>query len=503
MDATSALLLRQAATLIGQGPAQRAAAIDCLRRLLMRCPEHADSWFNLGYLLRQDGDFEAALQAYAQALRHGVAEPQEAHLNRAVIYSDHLHRHEQAKAELAAALAIAPHDLPALLNLGNLHEEQGERDQAIACYQRMLAIVQSAPAQPQRQLALEALARLAHLQPPASAQDPLLTQLRQAAEANGVDDSTRANLLFALGRACDGLGLADPAFAAFARAKHCAHRRAPAYSAAHAEARMQRLIAAFAQPQPEHAADQAAPVPVFICGMFRSGSTLLEQALAAHPQVAAGGELEILPRMLAGPLAPFPDTMGRLAAGDLAQLAARYRRELARSVALPPDVRCFTDKRPDNFLLIGLIKRLFPAARIVHSVRNPLDNALGIFMQHLNPRAFPYAGRLQDIGHYYGQHERLMRHWQALYPESIHRFDYDAYVARPRETLSELLRFLGLDWDERCLSAHALKNAVRTASYWQVRRSLYTDASGRWRRYAQHLGPLREALRRTGVTVSD
>lgn len=502
MDAASALLLKQAASLIEQGPAHRPAAIACLRRLLAHCPEHAESWFNLGYLLRQGGDFDAALQAYAQALRHGIADPQEVHLNRAVIHSDHLHQYEHAKAELTAALAIAPHYLPALLNLGNLHEEQGERDEAIACYRRMLRIVQSAPAHPQRQLALEALARLAQLQPPASPQDPLLAQLRQAAAAPAIDDGTRANLLFALGRACDSLGLPDPAFAAFAGAKQYAHRQAPAYAAERVEAQMARLIDAFSQPHPGHAGRDG-PAPVFICGMFRSGSTLLEQALAAHPLVAAGGELEILPRMLAGPLAPFPDAVAALGADDLAQLAAHYRRELARALPLPPGTRLFTDKRPDNFLLVGLIKRLFPEARIVHTRRNPMDNGLAVLMQHLNPRAFPYAGRLEHIGHYYAQHERLMRHWQALYPESIHCFDYDAYVARPRETLSGLLRWLDLDWDERCLAAHALKNTVKTASYWQVRRPLYTDASGRWRRYAQHLGPLREALRRSGVAVPD
>lgn len=501
MHATPDHLLQRASVLISRGAAHREEAIGTLRQFLAHRPGHAPSWYNLGWLLRQQGQFEAALAAYSQALAQGIDAPQEVHLNRAAILSDHLHRPTEARTELERALALAPGYLPARLNLGNLHEEHGEREAAIACYQQMLELpMRDATG---RALQLTALGRLMHLQPPASPDDPALARLRQAAHAAQVPAETRANLLFTLGWAQDRLGLPNAAFAAFVEAKMLAHHGAPAYQPRRAEALVDALIQTFPEPVPPRPAPTDAPLPVFICGMFRSGSTLLEQALAAHPLVAAGGELEILPRMLAGPLAPFPDAVAALGADDLAQLAAHYRRELARALPLPPGTRLFTDKRPDNFLLVGLIKRLFPEARIVHTRRNPMDNGLAVLMQHLNPRAFPYAGRLEHIGHYYAQHERLMRHWQALYPESIHCFDYDAYVARPRETLSGLLRWLDLDWDERCLAAHALKNTVKTASYWQVRRPLYTDASGRWRRYAQHLGPLREALRRSGVAVPD
>ncbi|MFT4248720.1 MAG: sulfotransferase [Pseudomonas sp.] len=501
MHATSARLLQRASALIAQGAARREEAIDTLHQLLAGCPSHAPSWYNLGWLLHRQGQFDAALAAYARALVQGIEAPQEVHLNRAAILSEHLRRPAEARTELECALALTPGYLPAWLNLGNLHEEHGEREAAITCYRRM----QELPAHDTagRALQLTALGRLMQIQPPASPDDPALARLRQAAHAAQVPDETRANLLFSLGWAQDRLGMPDAAFAAFADAKALAHRGMPAYQPRQTEARVEALIQAFPEPVLSRPAPANTSLPVFICGMFRSGSTLLEQALAAHPQVAAGGELDILPRMLAGPLAPFPDSVAGLDGDALERLATHYRQELAKRVPLPPQARLFTDKRPDNFLLIGLIKRLFPEARIVHTRRNPMDNGLAVLMQHLNPRAFPYAGRLEHIGHYYAQHERLMRHWQALYPESIHCFDYDTYVARPRETLAELLRFLELDWDERCLAAHALKNTVKTASYWQVRRPLYTDASGRWRRYAQHLGPLREALHRSGVAVPD
>ena len=152
---------------------------------------------------------------------------------------------------------------------------------------------------------------------------------------------------------------------------------------------------------------------------------------------------------------------------------------------------------------IGLIKQMFPAAKIIHSIRNPMDNGLSVFMQHLHPQVAGYANRLEDIAHYYGQYRRLMAHWQALYGDSIHSFDYDAFVADPIPQLESLLAFLDLEWNEACLDFHRVQNTVKTASYWQVRQRLYADASGRWLNYARELEPLRRALIAEGVDIAD
>lgn len=237
--------------------------------------------------------------------------------------------------------------------------------------------------------------------------------------------------------------------------------------------------------------------------MFRSGSTLIEQALSRHPCIAAGGELDALPRLVAQSLSPFPQAAHALPAQTLEQLAARYRQRVAAAVPEQARLRYITDKRPDNFQLIGLIKQLFPAARIVHTRRHPLDNGLSIFLQQLNPHGFGYAGRLEDIGHFYAHYQRLMGHWLSLYPDSIHTFDYDAFVAAPEPTLRALLDFLQLPWEPGCLDFHLAGGAVRTASYWQVRRPLHADASGRWRHYAAQLAPLRAALAQAGMTLAD
>lgn len=453
-------------------------------------PACADAWFNLGYLLKRFGKFEEALQAYANALTTGISHPEQAHLNRAVIYSDHLRRDAEAERELAKALAIDAMFHPARLNLGLLFEEQGKRDEARGSYQ---AIVSDAKA-PQA-LKSEALARLAHLATPRNAEDPLLEQMRQAVGKSS--GQARANLLYAIGRTYDRLGLYEAAFAAFVDANVAARPSSDRYDRSRVSNLVDRLIHAFPQPV-KHATDDAAQSPLFICGMFRSGSTLTEQILAAHPLVTAGGELDLLPRMVGRHLAPFPAAVEKLQPQAFMQLASEYRVHVQR--LFPGNSsRYITDKRPDNFLLIGLIKTLFPSARIIHTLRNPLDNALSIFMQHLDPRTAPYSFDLGDIAHFHGQYSRLMRHWKLLYPDDIVDIDYDQLVEYAPPHLERLLAFLGLPWDDECLRFHELQNTVKTASYWQVREPLNRQASGRWRNYERFLAPVIKALSAEGV----
>lgn len=495
-------LLRQAVALHRQS--RRPEAIDAYRQLLAIRPEATDAWYDLGLLLKTECKYDEALDAYGQALARGVGRPEEVHLNRAVIYSDHLRRDDEAERELKAALALNPEYVPALLNLGNLHEERGERQEALTCYDRILAGVDGKENRHQ-DLCFEALARTAHLRPPVSPDDPVLRHLQNASAAAAVHGNVaQANLLFALGRGYDMLDQFDQAFDAFAKGNAClVQQTGRTYDRARVVRLTDALIKTFTPDSSE--APPARPVtgaaPLFICGMFRSGSTLLEQVLASHPEVTAGGELDFLLRLAAGPLAPFPASMVTANPERDAALAKEYQAHLVRLFPEGSAGKFITDKRPDNFLVIGLIKRLFPTAKIIHTCRHPLDNGLSIFMQILNHQVVGYANDLSDIGHYYGQYRRQMAHWKTLYPDSIFDFDYDAFVREPMPTLERLFGFLDLQWDDRYLEFHSLANTVKTASYWQVRQPLYAKASGRWRNYDKHLGPLRQALGDAGVAV--
>lgn len=472
-------MLREAGALRGAGRYGEAEA--AYKRVLTLAPGLADSWYNLAWVQRRLGKPRDALASYQRALDCGVRGPEEVRLNRAVIFTDDLRQDDEAERELQAALKLSPRYTPALLNLGNLAEDRGQRAAAEDYYARILDV------EPQH---WEALARRANAHVFRERGDPLIAGLQAALARSDVDPGDRASLGFALGRALDAVERYDEAFAAYAAANGASRAAAP--GARYDRAAQERLIAEIRATFPMAPVREEAgeKTPIFICGMFRSGSTLIEQVLGAHARVTAGGELPFLPAIVAGELAPFPAAVAKAEEAKLADLARRYREGVARMF---PDADIVTDKRPDNFLYVGLIRTLFPKAKIVHTVRHPLDNCLSAYFLHLS-QDMAYALDLEDTGHFYRSEHELMRYWKTQYPDAIFELDYDAFVQAPRARLEPLLAFLGLDWDEACLSFHDKGASVKTASVWQVRQPLYQRSSGRWRNYAQHLGPLRAQL---------
>ena len=469
-----------ATQLAGAGRLQEAVA--AYQGLLARDPDQPDCWYELGVLQRRLRRFQAALDSYSEALRRGVTRPEEVHLNRGVIFADCLHQPAAAEQELRTALALNPEYLPALQNLANLHEDLGRRQEALEAYERILAL------EPR---AFTALARYAHIAP-ATDGDALTGRLRAALGEGGVAAADRASLGFALAHRLDATGSYSEAFAAAAAANRASREsagQAARYDRVALEHFIDALIAAF--PSPRAAAvppgpDSAGVQPIFICGMFRSGSTLTERLLAGHPEVRAGGELDVLPYLVRSALSPFPAAMARQRDEVFRSLAQSYLQELRQ---LFPGAARVTDKRPDNFLLIGLIKTLFPQARIVHTTRDALDTCLSIFFLHLDPH-LSWALDLPDIGHYYGQYRRLMAHWRSLYGEDILDFSYESLIEDPAAAMQHLLAYCGLEWDERCLDPAQTGDPVRTASVWQVREPVHPRARGRARRYATEMRPL-------------
>lgn len=465
-----------------QQAGRAAEAIEAYQRLLALWPNQPDSWYNLAYLQQATRQFEAALASYQQALDHGVSQPEEVRMNRAVIFAVALARPEQALQEVDAALALNARYLPAWLNRGNLLEQRGDRAGALAAYEQALAL------SPGHALALS---RLPNLMAIRSADDPLVARLRQALARPGATPGERADLGFALGKALDQAGAYDAAFDAYRAANEASRAsagpRGVRYDRAAQEALVDRLIQAFGTPAPRADTGSTHPGLVFICGLYRSGSTLTEQILASHPQVTAGGEMELLPWLLRGRAGAISQP---LSPEELDTMRSAY---LGRVQALFPAAGVVTDKRMDNFLHIGLILSLFPDARIVVTRRHPLDNGLAIYFAHLG-HGLPYALDLADIAHWQRQYQRLTDHWRRVYGASLLELDYDQLVVQPRPQVEALLAHCGLAWDDACLRFHEAKNVVQTASAWQVRQPLYTASSGRWRHYERHLAPLRDGL---------
>lgn len=236
--------------------------------------------------------------------------------------------------------------------------------------------------------------------------------------------------------------------------------------------------------------------PVFIVGMPRSGTTLVEQILAGHPQVHARGELTIFSSVLRRRLGvdfrlDFARSVTKLAPAELLQLGRQYLSQLQAPAGSAARI---TDKMPSHFVLLGLIHVLFPKARIIHCRRDPLDTCVSCFTTLFkNGQAFSYD--LRELGEYYRLYEQMMAHWRELLPEgAMLEVEYEQLIRDPGVRARELLEYCGLPWDPACLEFSAARRAVSSASAFQVRQPLYSSSVGRWRAYAEYLGPLQAAL---------
>lgn len=469
------------------GIGRPAEAIASYQRLLARQPQLADAHYNLALLQRKLGQFDAALASYSQALACRVSGPEEVWLNIGNLHSD-LHRHAAAESAYLEALRIDPTYVPAMYNLAGMLEQKGDREAAEQQYRTIL------DHQPDYSAALT---RLAQLNKARSRGAPLIASIEQRLVSQALDSLERQDLLFALGKQLDDCGDYPAAFQAFQEANAIAHRSNPRYDRDATAGLATAIIELFSTQWFSARPAISSAEPIFVCGMFRSGTTLVEQILAGHPRVTSGGELDFIPAMVQQAMQPFPAALRALNAQVLRRYARQYE-DYVRSRF--PDADRVTDKRPDNLWYLGLIRTLWPGAKIICTTRGALDNCLSIYFQQLGA-PLAYATDLLDIGHRYGQELRLLQHWQAVLGPALHVLRYEELVANPEASIRALLRYCGLAWDRGCLEFYAADNAVNTASLWQVRQPLYTSAKGRWRNYERELGPLAKYLSEIGVPI--
>ena len=462
------------------GLGQTDAAIGHYRRLLKRQPGLATAYFNVALLYKKGKRYSDALSAYEEAIKYGIDDVQEVYSNLGVLYSE-MRQREKAREMYERAINVDPTYVPALFNLAGLFEEAGERQQAMEFYERILS---NNPGH------WDSLARLAHARKLTAADADLVDSLSHATEDAKDDPMAREGLYFALGKAMDDLGRYEEAFAAYRSGNEMGKLRNRPYERSIVEQTFGRIIELFVPEWLQRVTTASTATPVFICGMFRSGSTLVEQMLASHPSITAGGELDYLPWLVAERLAPYPDGVISANREKLDELGGEYLSRLREQFS---DTICITDKRPDNFLHLGLIKALFPCARIVYTRRNPVDNCLSVYFQQLGGN-LSYATDLEDTAHYYRQHELLMAHWSSCFAEDIFTVDYDELVNSPEQVLRQLLHFLGFEWDDRCLTFQQTDSLVKTASVWQVRDELHTYSSGRWRNYTPFVQDIQALL---------
>ena len=236
-------------------------------------------------------------------------------------------------------------------------------------------------------------------------------------------------------------------------------------------------------------------MPVFILGMPRSGTTLVEQILSSHALVHGAGEILALTGVAVsivqqlGYADPYPQCMSLFDEKMAEEYSARYLQELTLHSSTAVRI---TDKLPGNFLRIGLIKTLFPDARIIHCQRNPLDNCISLFFHYF--QNYKHSFELTELGQYYLDYQRIMSHWQKLFPGEIFTVQYEELVVDQERISKQLIDYLGLEWDENCLDFHNNERVVMTPSNIQVRQPMYKNSINRWKPYEKHLQPLIEML---------
>jgi tetratricopeptide (TPR) repeat protein len=319
--------------------------------------------------------------------------------------------------------------------------------------------------------------------------------LERLAARSDLPLDVRIPAAYAVADCLDAAGDADRAFAVYERANALARERAAqeglAYDRDERRRQVDWLIARFPSAPPARE-PAGGPIPIFVVGMPRSGTTLVESILGAHSRVLACGERQAMRTI-----------MQELVARDAEFGAAtrrRWREAFWRDVPEPSRYRAVTDKNPWNFDALGLILDLFPAARVVHVRRDPVETGLSVFRNEF-PKFATFSHRLDDIGHYYGEYARLMAHWERALGSRYLTIPYERLVADLDTVARELVSFCGLDWEDACRDFAAARRVIATMSAAQARRPV-SGFRGRKARYARHLGPLVAALEAAGVDLA-
>lgn len=460
-----------------------ADAETLLRRALELAPGFSAARANLATALYRQNRPAEAIEALDRLLDEEADHPGHQNLKAAAL--GRLGSHEEAIFIYGQVLERLPDQPKIWMSYGHMLKTVGRTEDGIAAYRRAIALAPTLG---------EAWWSLANLK-------IVKLDSRDVAAMEGAlaqADLARADvyhLHFALGKALEDAGEPQRAFQHY-REGNRLRREGIGYEAGETTRQVDRAIPLFTR---EFLAAREgwgcpAPDPIFVLGMPRAGSTLIEQILASHELVEGTAELPdipILARRLGAGDGAYPEALANLSADEARALGEEYleRASLQRHEGKP----FFIDKMPNNWIHVGLIHLILPNARIVDARRHPLDCCVSNFRQHYaRGQGFSYA--LHDMGRYYADYVRLMAHFDQVLPGRIVRVIHERLVDDPEAEIRRLLDALGLEFDPACLSSHESKRAVRTASSEQVRRPINRDGIGQWRAYAPWLAPLEEAL---------
>jgi len=531
-------------------------AVERYQQYLSVKPEDADARYTLGLALRELGDahtklqrWEDAIKAYQQVLTINADDVVTIIKLGNVFHT--LNRWPKSIAMYEEALALQPDNVQVHRHLGASLQKSGQMKQAIKCFEQALSLqpdyvdariklaqvlrelgrAEEALAQleqvidlkpdeteahiivaltlrelGQAERAIEQLERQLETKPDYGAlyyhiamiepKQELIPVVEKLISEHDLSNRDAVYCHFALGNILNGGNSFDQAFRHVLKA-NALYRETFSYDTKEDTQIIDRLIKVYSKRffQRTRPRGSASQLPVFILGMQKSGSTLVEQIISSHSQVYGADELHALTTIETSITQqlehanPYPECMSLFDSKMAEVYSAQYLQELALHC---PTATRISDKLLGNFSRIGLIKTLFPRARIIHCQRNPLDNCISIFF-HFFPE-LKCSFELTELGRYYLDYQRLMSHWHKLFPGEILDVQYEELVTDQETVSRQLIDYLGLEWDEKCLDFHNNKRDVRTSSNIQVRQPMYKKSMNRWKHYEKHLQPLIEVL---------
>ena len=457
-----------------------AEAVEILRKALQASPEDVLIMNNLGSALRASGDVEGAIETFERvtALDPSLAA---AWFNLGKTLKSQA-KPEAALPALEQALSLSPAHVPARIVLGDSLKALGRINEAAKAFREALRL------NPKNAQAWFALANIKTL--------PLLAreadQLGRLLGDRSLNEDDRIRMGFTLAKALEDLGQYEKSFAALTEANRCKRRQLP-WDAATFSAKIDATLDACARPPSVSAPNDQGGEVIFIVSLPRSGSTLTEQILAAHPDIEGASELPDLPAVINEESdrrgVAFPAWFQDATAEDWERLGKDYLERTRRWRIQHPR---FTDKGLANWQSVAAVTAMLPAAKIVVCRRDPLETCLSCFVQ-LFARGQAFSYDINDVVAYWRDFDRLCRHWASIYPNQVHEMIYESLLDEPEATTRSLLEFCGLPFDPACLRFYDVRRTVRTASAAQVLQPLRRDTA-RSDRYGSSLDDFRKAL---------